>query len=415
MSIFVDCSVNIVCMNFRSKLEGIFLHPFFRKEKNIFLIWVITGIAFAVIKLSIGKFNNYKLFKGVYWHALDGLSLYAKYPQECKDSNHYGILFSLIIAPFAALPDWLGIILWVVANTAFLFFAIRQLPLTHIQKVIIYWFSFCELMTAQSMQQFNISVAAIIILAFVLIEKQKDFLAAAIIIFGALIKIYPIVGLAFFFFSRHKLRFVLSCIFWIIVFFCIPMLYTSGWDYVVSQYLEWFQELQIKSNTNLFALPQNVSLLGVVRKISGSPDYSDLWLIIPGLVLFCIPYLRIDQYKYLRFRLMFLANILLFVILFSTGSEASGYIIAMIGVAIWYLCSPSEHKKYNQWLFIATLIIVGVSTTELVPAFIRNGFIRPYVFKAWPCIVVWLTICYEMIFLNFKKDMNLRQSELSKS
>ena len=98
---------------------------------------------------------------------------------------------------------------------------------------------------------------------------------------------------------------------------------------------------------------------------------------------------------------MLLANVLLFVVLFSTGSEASGYIIAMIGVAIWYICSVSPHKKYTYWLWIATLVIVGLSTTELVPSIVRNGLIRPYVIKAWPCIVVWLTICYEMCFLDF--------------
>lgn len=394
-------------MNFKNKISTIINNSFFRKDRTIFIVWVITGVVFALIKFLIGKYNNYKLFKGVYWHAIDSSPLYAQYPQECYDSNHYGIIFSLIIAPFALLPDWLGIILWVVANTTLLFFAIRQLPLTHIQKIVIYWFSYCELMTAQSMQQFNISIAAIIILSFVFIEKKKDFWAAGIIILGTMIKIYPIVGLAFFFFSKQKLKFVLSCIFWAIVIFLIPALYTSGLDYVISQYLEWFQELQNKGAANLFSLPQNISLLGVVRKISGNPNYSDLWLIIPGLILFCIPYLRISQYKHLRFRLMFLANVLLFVILFSTGSEASGYIIAMIGVAIWYLCSPSEHKKYNQWLFIITLIMVGISSTELVPPFIRNGFIRPYVVKAWPCIVVWFTMCYEMIRLDFSKKMDL--------
>ena len=152
---------------------------------------------------------------------------------------------------------------------------------------------------------------------------------------------------------------------------------------------------------NMFADPQNISLLGVVRKISGNAEYSDMWLIIPGLILFCIPYLRISQYKYPAFRFMLLANVLLFVVLFSTGSEASGYIIAMIGVAIWYICSVSPHKKYTYWLWITTLVIVGLSTTELVPSIVRNGLIRPYVIKAWPCIVVWLTICYEMCFLDF--------------
>ena len=362
---------------------------------------MLTGVIFAIVKLLIGKYNNYKIFEGVYWHAIEGLTLYGDHYPEYYDSNHYGILFSLIIAPFALLPERLGIILWIAGNTALLFYAISRLPLSSTQKIIIYWYSYCELMTAQGVQQFNISVAAFILLSFVLILEKKDFWAAGIIMLGTFIKIYPIVGLAFFFFSRQKVRLLASCLFWGLVCFVIPVLYTPGFEYVISQYIDWFERLKVKNMLNMFAHPQNISLLGVVRKISGNAEYSDMWLIIPGLILFCIPYLRISQYKYPAFRFMLLANVLLFVVLFSTGSEASGYIIAMIGVAIWYICSVSPHKKYTYWLWIATLVIVGLSTTELVPSIVRNGLIRPYVIKAWPCIVVWLTICYEMCFLDF--------------
>lgn len=142
----------------------------------------------------------------------------------------------------------------------------------------------------------------------------------------------------------------------------------------------------------------NISLLGIVRKLTGCSFYSDLWLIIPGLILFFIPYFRIQQYKYLRFRLMLLANVLLYVVLFSTGSEASGYITLMIGVAIWYICSPSVHKRYNRYLFFTTLIFVALCSTELVPPGIRHHIIGPYALKAWPCTIVCFTICYEMIF-----------------
>lgn len=392
-------------MNLKDKYTALINNPALKKESTLFWLWTISGIVYAIAKVLIGKYNNYKIFKYVFPHAVDGVTLYGDYP-EYYDSNHYGIIFSLIIAPFSILPDWLGMILWITANTVFLFYAINQLPLTYKQKIFVYWYAFIELMTAQGVQQFNISVAAFIILAFVFIEKKKDFWAACVIILGTFIKLYPIVGLAFFFFSKQKIKLILSCLFWTVVFLAIPMLYTPGADYVISQYFDWFERLQLKNSLNTFALSQNVSLLGVVRKISGNGEYSDLWLIVPGLILFFIPYLRFSQYKYLRFRLMLLANVLLFVVLFSTGSEASGYIIAMTGVAIWYICSPSAHKKYNYRLLIVTLIVVALSTTELVPPFIRKNLIRPYALKAWPVIIVWFTICYEMICLNFGKKQS---------
>lgn len=399
-------------MNLSEKFKSFVNKPLWKEEKTLWWLWIAAAVVYALIKFFIGKYNNYKIFKYVFPHAVDGVSLYGDYP-EYYDSNHYGILFSALIAPFSVLPDWLGLILWVAANTAFLFYAIKQLPLSTPQKVFIYWFSFIELMTAQGVQQFNISVAAFIILAFVFIEKKKDFWAACVIMLGTLIKIYPIVGLAFFFFSKQKLKLVFSCFVWGGVFLIIPLLYTPGLDYVISQYYDWFERLQLKNTMNMFADPQNISFLGMVRKISGSSTYSDLWLIIPALILFFIPYLRISQYKHLSFRLMLLANVLLFVVLFSTGTEASGYITAMIGVALWYICTPSRYQKYNYYLLIITLVIVGLSSTELVPRFIRTGFIRPYVLKAWPVTVVWLTICYEMIFLDFARKQLYRSKSIS--
>lgn len=89
---------------------------------------------FAIVKLLIGKYNNYKIFEGVYWHAIEGLTLYGDHYPEYYDSNHYGVLFSLIIAPFALLPEWLGMILWIAGNTALLFYAISRLPLSSTQK-----------------------------------------------------------------------------------------------------------------------------------------------------------------------------------------------------------------------------------------------------------------------------------------
>ena len=143
------------------RLKTLATHPVWREPRTVFGVWMLTGVIFAIVKLLIGKYNNYKIFEGVYWHAIEGLTLYGDHYPEYYDSNHYGILFSLIIAPFALLPEWLGIILWIAGNTALLFYAISRLPLSSTQKIIIYWYSYCELMTAQGVQQFNISVAAI--------------------------------------------------------------------------------------------------------------------------------------------------------------------------------------------------------------------------------------------------------------
>lgn len=120
-----------------------------------------------------------------------------------------------------------------------------------------------------------------------------------------------------------------------------------------------------KNSENLFALMQNISFLGMVRKISGSVSYSDIYLIIGGLLLFGLPYLRISQYKYEAFRKTLLASVLMFVVLFSTGSESSTYIIAFIGVAIWYTAVPWKRSTLDIVLMVFAFILTSMSPSDL--------------------------------------------------
>ncbi|HEX8357495.1 MAG TPA: hypothetical protein VF610_08795, partial [Segetibacter sp.] len=61
------------------------------------------------------KINNFLIFRQVFWHVIDQKNLYLPYPAEYEDHNFYGPVFSFIIAPFAVLPVWLGVICWVLA------------------------------------------------------------------------------------------------------------------------------------------------------------------------------------------------------------------------------------------------------------------------------------------------------------
>ena len=344
------------------------------------------------------------IFKGVFWHVWNQTSLFIEYPQEYFDVNHYGPLFSLVIAPFAVVPDWLGMILWCVALSLFLYVAIRKSDLTKYQQVFILWFCAHELLTALFMQQFNIAIAAIILLAFFLIEKERDTEAAFFIVLGTLVKLYGILGLAFFFFSKHKCRFVVSLVIWSIVLFALPMLISSP-EYIVSQYQEWYYCLIEKNGENLNSLHQNISLLGMVRKISGLMAYSDLWLLIPGTLLFAIPYLRFSQYKNVAFRQTLLASVMMFLVLFSTGSESNGYITPFVGIVIWYTAAPWKRTNWDVALLIFAFVLSSLSPSDLFPAYLRKEWVQPYALKALPVTLIWFKLCYEMYTKDYRVSL----------
>ncbi len=160
-----------------------------------------------------------------------------------------------------------------------------------------------------------------------------------------------------------------------------PMI-LSGPDYIMSQYTGWFEDLSGKNSENLFALMQNISFLGMVRKISGSVSYSDIYLIIGGLILFGLPYLRISQYKYEAFRKTLLASVLMFVVLFSTGSESSTYIIAFIGVAIWYTAVPWKRSILDIVLMVFAFLLTSMSPSDLFPEIYTSALCIPVCVKS---------------------------------
>lgn len=381
-------------------IKDFFQKDFFYKKSTLFALWLILPIIAALTKFN--SHNNFVIFRYVFHHVIDKLPLYEAYP-EYYDYNHYGPFFSLLISPFAVAPLWISLLFWLVALSMSLFFAIKMLKLDYRKETFIYYFVAHELLTALFMSQFNIAVVAMIVASFACINRGKDFWAAFFIMLGFFVKLYTIVGLAFFFFSKNKIKFISSLVFWSIIFFIAPMLISSP-EYIIEQYYAWAERLSLKNGDNMFALSQNVSLLGMVRKISGNPNYSDILLIMPALLIFSIPYLRFSQYKYLGFRYAMLSSVLLFTVLFSTGSESSTYIIAFVGVAIWYLNSPSKRNKWDLALLIFAFILTSMSPSDLFPKYIRINYVLPYALKALPCAIIWFKQIWEMLSFDYQKS-----------
>lgn len=369
---------------------------------TIFAVWMV----FTIFSIINNQENNYKIFHNVFWHVWDGKPLYIPYPEEYVDVNLYGPFFSALIAPFALLPWRIGLIFWNFSLALLIYLTIRKSTFSWNQQLLLLWFSVNEFYTAVGSAQFNIAIAALIFLTFYAIEKEKDVWAALCIVIGTFVKLYGVVGLAFFFFSKHKLKFILYLLIWSAIAFVLPMALNSP-EYIIGQYGDWYDALVAKNVHNLDVSGQNVSLLGMIRVLSGFATYSDLWIIIPGLILLALPYLRISQYKYLHFRYAILASILMFVVLFSTGSESVTYIIAVLGVCVWYVSMPQHRTKWDIGLMVFVFLITSMSPSDLFPRYIEETIIKPYALKALPVFCVWLKLTYELLTADYsKKDLS---------
>ncbi len=398
------------------KITGL---PFWQRQSTMIALWVLMVL--ISVGLHMHNFNNFLIYKYTFWHALNQQSLYAAYPADHFDVNHYGPIFSLIMAPFAVIPSlWIGVALWHLALAMFLWWAIRESTLTVKQQVVVVWLLAHELLNALGMSQFNVATAAMILLSFSAVQRNKTVWASFWIVLGTLVKVYGIVGLAFFFFVRDKWKFSLWLVIWTLVLMALPMPF-FGADYVAGQYAEWMTCLGEKGQENLLADFQNISLLGMIRKMGyacsaglqsyysvylheSQPDtsnfwlatWNDLWVVIPAMMYSALPWLRFKQYKSHAFQLMCLALVLMIVNIFSTGAENSSYVISMLGVIIWYVAVPWKRSRLDLALLIFCFVLTSLSPTDLFPPYIRTYWIRAFALKALPVVLIWGKLVWEM-------------------
>jgi hypothetical protein len=383
------------------------LARFFTGKPFIYTIWFGLSL-FAVGKsVVLGHshiHNNYFVYKYNFIHVIHQQNLYVREPEHYFDLNHYGPIFAYVIAPFALMPDAVGVVLWVMFTAWLLLFAVQKLPIKKEHGLIILLLCAHELMTSAANVQINPLIAALILFSYIFIKKENDLWAALMIALGTFIKLYGIVGLAFFFFSNNKIKLIGSFIFWSVVLFVLPMLISSP-SFIVQTYQDWYHDLVGKNLTNIASTREDVSVMGMVRKMM-VPNLSNLVVLLPGVLLFGLSYLRIKLFSNLNYQLLIVASTLIFPVIFSTGSESPTYIIAFVGVAIWYINSGRPVSALDVFLLVFALILTSLSPSDLFPRYLKEHYVDPYALKALPCFLIWLKIIYEALFRQFtNKDI----------
>ncbi len=348
------------------------------------------------LKFHADNYNNYVIFRNSFFHLTNQQNLYAFYPHEYVDNFKYGPLFSVLMAPFSMLPLSLGCLLYLLTSASVLFLAIRSLPLTGIARNGFYWVCLMDFANNQGHFQTNGIIAALIILAFTYVQRDKDVWATLCIALGAFIKVYGLVGLAFFAFSRRKVRFLAFLAGWSVVFYLLPALFSSL-QFINDSYVQWFVALAQKSELNA-ALGgfTDQSVIGFIRRLVANPDIPELPIMAAGFLLLVLPYLRISCHRDLRFRLLALACVLMFVVLFSTGSESPTYIILQCGVATWFCAASGLPVRLRGRLLLFVLVFSSLSPSDLFPGPFRD-FYNAHSLRVVPCVIVWLTAIYEML------------------
>ncbi|HTD97969.1 MAG TPA: glycosyltransferase family 87 protein [Mucilaginibacter sp.] len=378
-----------------------------------FVFTLYFGLSFfAVVKSVILHHiqNNYFVYKYNFINVIHQHTIFGPQPQNFQDLNHYGPIFAILMAPFALLPDGAGVILWVMFNAWVLYKAVKLLPLKENQYLLILLICAHELMTSSSNVQINPLIGGLIILSFVFIRDKKDFWAAFFIILGTFIKLYGIVGLAFFFLSKDKTKLIWGLLFWSVVMFVLPMAISSP-GYIIQTYHDWYGDLLLKNQSNLTSSSlQDISVMGLIRNIFDYRQLSNSTIVIPGILLFALWYTRTKYFDNVTYQLLLLASTLIFVIIFSSSSESPTYIIAFVGVGIWFMTLDRPITTLDIFLFVFALVVTSLSPSDLFPRYLKIHYILPYKLKALPCVLIWFRIIYQLLTRKFDELLQGKQT-----
>ena len=369
---------------------------FWKDTRFIWAAYTLAAIAVSVQKLTQGgrgdgytAYENYVIFKNAFPHLLQGLNPYMAFPAEQWDLFKYSPAFALFMAPFAALPDWLGLPVWNLLNALVLLAAILKLPvLTDNQRAFMAWFVFIELITSMQNSQSNGLTAGLILWAFITLERGKAWLAAGYVAASAFIKIFGIIAAVLALLYPKLLRFSTWLAAWTVLLTVIPLLVASPSH--LWQIYQWWWELLREDH----AASVGLSVQGWLQTWFGWVP-SKMGVTLAGLFIFLLSDFAVYRQPSTVNRMLACASVLIWVVIFNHKAESPTFVIAMCGVALWWCAA--EKKLWEKVLLGVTFALVSLSPTDIFPANVRREIIQPYVLKAVPCIVIWGIITWKML------------------
>lgn len=333
-------------------------------------------------------YNNFVIFKSSFQHLLRGQDLYVRYPAEHWDLFKYSPTFAAFMAPFAFLPDAVGLLVWNLLNVAVLFIAIRKLPLLDERaKALLGLLLVPELLTSLQNSQCNVLVVGLLVLAFESLERERAGRAALLFVCAFYIKIFGLLAAVLFLLYPRKGRFLLWAAGWLVLLGVLPLLLVSP-DRLQALYGSWARLLAADHSAST-----GLSVMGWIHSWFGFDPPKPL-VVAAGAALGLAPLVQVRAYRSGAFRMMLLASVLIWVIVFNHKAESATYIIAMCGVGLWYFSRPRGPAAAA--LLALAFVLTSLSPTDLVPRALREEWVKPYALKAVPCILVWLTAIFEL-------------------
>jgi hypothetical protein len=343
--------------------------------------------------------NNFLIFRAAVDHLVAGADLYRHYPREHDDLFKYSPTFALAFAPFRALPYAPALLAWNLLNVILIYAGLRLILPAAGERLAAVQLTALGLVTTLDGTQSNGLVAAAILLSFAAFERDRLRLAATAIGSGILIKLFPAAALALAAPRRDRVRFAG----WFAVIFAAllsaPLIVTPAMT-LLAQYQSWY------GMGSADALDRGASVMRLLHVAFGY-DGANWPVQLAGTLLLVLPLAR-GQWHDARHRKLFLASLLIYSVIFNHKAEQPSFIIAMVGVAIWYAVKPRRLSRD---------VLAGSAIVAMVPVFLAvaipwlpGGIMPGLLATSAACTFIWMGIQAELLDLAPERAETLAEA-----
>ena len=369
------------------------IKAFFMQDKTLIGLYILATIVASLHLYLLPNntfggtythYNNYVIFKYSFIHLIDYKDLYIHHLTDQYDLFKYSPAFALAMAPFAILPDWLGLVVWNLISTILLLWAIFKLNILNItQKQIALLLIFFETLTSLQSAQTNILMVTLFLFAYHFFELEKPHWAALMLMLSVFIKLFGLILFPLFLLYNQKPKFILWSIIWFVLLLLIPLVVVSP-NQLIFLYKSWWLMLQQDHSVSY-----GLSVMGWIKTwFFIEPNKTAV--VGAGLLILGTSILLFIKNNTATQRTLLFASSCIWVIIFNHKAESSTFNIALVGVALYYLLMPAS--KLKNGLLISCILLTSLSPTDLFPPYVRVHIIVPYVLKAVPCIFIWFHI-----------------------
>lgn len=370
-----------------NNIQKILQNPTYIALINAVIVLIVVGQQYL-----LNSYNTFTTYQYSVFHFFQKLPLYDAYPQY-EGYFFYNPSFAILFIPFAYLPEPLGLFAWVMSLMIAFYYGLRLLPIQRDKMIFIYFYSLIALVTALQNLDTAPMVAGCIFGAFAYAERKDYFRATFFPTIGFFVKGYVAIGACFLLMRKFKLRVFPYVFFWFGLFLFLPLInYSPSELYTI--YQNWGTSYASERINNI-----GISAMGLLKNLFGLPISVLFTQLFAGLLLIVTMVVISLRKNYPKVKFHFLSYLLIWVVIFNHLAATSSYIIAVPGVAIWYVVS--ERTSIDKLLLGITFILTIISPTDLFPSLIRHNYILPYSLQAIGPTLVFILLQYELLFSNF--------------